>query len=83
MILSLLPLIFLGILWSLYLIFKPNRSGLSEGDFVTLGHNEKNDLRTLVEYLRNKDYISEYFLNRKTIEFMCIVSDYGEGVWEL
>ncbi len=50
---------------------------------MTLGHNEKNDLRTLVEYLRNKDYISEYFLNRKTIEFMCIVSDYGEGVWEL
>jgi len=34
-------------------------SGLSEGEYVTLGHNEKNDLKSLVEYLRKQEFVSD------------------------
>eukprot|EP01100_Stratorugosa_tubuloviscum_P010867 TRINITY_DN4743_c0_g1_i2.p1 TRINITY_DN4743_c0_g1~~TRINITY_DN4743_c0_g1_i2.p1 ORF type:complete len:315 (-),score=100.53 TRINITY_DN4743_c0_g1_i2:21-965(-) len=37
-------------------------SGLSEGEFVTLGYNEVHDLRTIIEYLRNLVYISRIAL---------------------
>ena len=37
---------------------------------MTLGYNEKNDLKSFVEYLRNKDYISEYFYAFLRIRFL-------------
>jgi fermentation-respiration switch protein FrsA (DUF1100 family) len=33
-------------------------SGLSEGDYVSLGWHEKDDLKTVVSYLRNSNQVS-------------------------
>lgn len=35
-------------------------SGLSEGEYVTLGYNEQDDLKCVVAHIRKFDFISEY-----------------------
>jgi len=34
-------------------------SGLSEGEYVTLGYNEREDLECLIKYLRGLGFISD------------------------
>ena len=46
----------------MYLISQGNflkfRSGVSEGEYVTLGHHEQDDIKTVVEYLENTGLVT-------------------------